>query len=311
MVGILVSFWTMIFIMGLGYTLAKAKITRAGAERALTRIAFAGLLPALLFDTVAKSDPHAVFSASAMANVLSATTLALAYGLLAHFAFHMRGAAVTIGALAASYTNAGNLGVAFLLAITGDAAAAAPIMVFQLCVMVPISFSILERQSGRDVQIWKVFLRSFANPPVLGVLAGIVIALTGVHLPPVVAQPVQVLSDAAVPIMLLAIGISMCGAVMPRPGRDLLPLYVAVAMRCLGGPALTYAFGALLGLSGQALLAVTIAGAFPTANNVFVYAHRFRAATTFARDAVLLTTVFSLVVILGISALYHSGLGVF
>lgn len=311
MASILVSFWTLIFIMGVGYALAKAKITRAGAERALTRIAFAGLLPALLFDTVATSDPHVVFSASAMANVLSASILAIAYALLAHFVFQMRGAAATIGALAASYTNAGNLGVAFLLAITGDAAAAAPIMVFQLCVMVPISFSILERQCGRDVQIWKVFLRSFTNPPVLGVIAGIAVALTGMKLPPVIAQPVQVLSDAAVPIMLLAIGISMCGAVMPRPGRDSVPLYVAVAMRCFAGPLLTYAFGVILGLSGQALLAVTIAGAFPTANNVFVYAHRFHVATVFARDAVLVTTVLSLGVIVGISALYHSGLGVF
>ena len=85
-------------------------------------------MPSLLFNTVAHSDPGEVFSASAATNVLSACLLAALYTIVAKLVFRMRGGEVTIGALCASYTNAGNLGVAFLAAVAGDASAAAPII---------------------------------------------------------------------------------------------------------------------------------------------------------------------------------------
>ena len=92
---------------------------------------------------------------------------------------------------------------------------------------------------------------------------------------------------------------------MPALKRESIPLFLAVTLRCLGGPAITFALGSLFGLTESALLAATVAGAFPTANNVFVYAHRFNTGVTLARDAVLISTFVSLAVILIITALFH------
>ncbi|WP_182049612.1 AEC family transporter [Changpingibacter yushuensis] len=306
MSGILVSFWALIALMGVGYLLARFGVTRPGADKALTSLAFAGLMPALLFQTMANSDPAEVFSQGALANVLGAAILGVVFILIARYVLGMRGGEVTIGALCSCYTNAGNLGVAFLMAVTGDASAAAPIFLFQLCVLVPISFAVLDYQSGRPGMTWmRTLLGPFTNPPVLGVIFGLIVALAGWNLPDVITKPVGMLSDAAIPVVLIAMGISWRGAQVPALKRESIPLFLAVTLRCLGGPAITFALGSLFGLTESALLAATVAGAFPTANNVFVYAHRFNTGVTLARDAVLISTFVSLAVILIITALFH------
>lgn len=303
---VIVAFWSLIAVMIVGYLLARYNVTRPGADKALTKICFAGAMPAMLFNTVAHSDPAEVFSAGAAANVLGAAILALVYALVAHYVFKMRGGEVTIGALCASYTNAGNLGVAFLVAVAGNAAASAPIMVFQLCVMVPVSFAILDRQTGIEGRSWlKTVVAPFLNPPVIGVLLGLLVAISHVEIPALVAAPVDVMADAAVPMILLAMGISWRGSHIPRIGRESAPLFFAVFLRCIAGPALAFGLGTALGMEGSSLMAVTIAGGFPVANNVFTYAHRYNVGIELARDANILSTLASLVITLFIAFLFH------
>ena len=307
MANVLISFWSLIVIMTVGYLLARFSVTRPGADKALTRIVFAGAMPSMLFNTVAYSDPGEVFSAGALANVRNAVIIVVVYAVVARWVFNMRGGEVTIGALCASYTNAGNLGVAFLAAIAGDATAAAPIIIFQLCVMVPISFAILDRQTGKQGRsVWRTIVAPFTAPPVVGVLLGLVVALTGVSVPAFVAAPVDILASAAVPMILIAMGISWRGAHVPRLGRESAPLFFAVFLRCIFGPILALGLGAALGLTGAPLMAVTIAGGFPTANNVFTYAHRYDVGVELARDANIMSTALSLGVTLLIAFLFHA-----
>ncbi len=306
MTGVLLSFWSLIALMGIGYALARYGITRPGADKALSKICFSALVPALLFNAMIQADPREVFSLVALANVLGALILAAIFVIVARAVFGMRGGEVTIGALCASYTNAGNLGIAFLTAIVGDPSQAAPIMLFQLGFMVPVSFAILDRQSGRPGMTWKrTLLGPFTNPPVIAAIVGLVVSLTGWEVPGILSQPIDMLAGAAVPMMLLAMGVSWRGASVPPLNAASLPLFFAIFLRCIGGPVVVYLLGLAFGLSHHGLLVATIAAAFPTANNVFVYAHRYNVGVPFARDAVLLSTVLSLGVATIIAALFH------
>jgi hypothetical protein len=56
-----------------------------------------------------------------------------------------------------------------------------------------------------------------------------------------------------------------------------------------------------LGLSAAEVLTVVLLAALPTAQNVFTYADRYEADVTVARDAVLVTTLASLPVLLLLS----------
>jgi hypothetical protein len=67
-------------------------------------------------------------------------------------------------------------------------------------------------------------------------------------------------------------------------------------------PLVAYLIGAyVVGLSGHALLAVTVIAALPTAQNVFTFAMRYGHGVVLTRDAIFFSTVLSLPVILGIT----------
>ena len=59
----------------------------------------------------------------------------------------------------------------------------------------------------------------------------------------------------------------------------------------------------MVGLDGEALLAVTVLSALPTAQNVFVIATRYDRATLLARDAIFVSTLASVPVIAVVAAL--------
>jgi len=102
--------------------------------------------------------------------------------------------------------------------------------------------------------------------------------------------------------MLLAYGISL--RLGGRPGGNEPPVQVAslVALKLLLQPVVAYLIGAyLVGLEGRDLLAVTVIGALPTAQNVFTFAMRYDRGVLLARDAIFVATLLSVPVIIAIT----------
>ncbi|MGJ9450736.1 AEC family transporter [Actinotignum sp. GS-2025b] len=304
MASVLLNFWVIIAIMLVGYLVARCKIVPPGSDRTLTQLVFYTTLPALMFTTLANSNPASFFGVNGLANIISSVGTGLIYTALAATVLKSRGAELTVGALVACYTNIGNLGVAFLVAITGDPTPAAPILLFQILVMVPVFFSILDNQTGKKTEgLWRTILSRLKNPLLIAVFAGLMVALLKIPIPELISAPLEKMAGANVPIILLAMGMSLRGARLPRFGRESAPLMLGIFCRLVLGPLIAFGAGYLLGARGEALMAIAIIGAFPTANNVFVYAHRYRSGVTMARDAVIITTVGSLLVILLITVI--------
>lgn len=305
MADIALSFWALFTAIMVGFALARTGVVGPGADAGLSRLAFAACIPALMFLTVAGAKPSDVFSAGSAVNIVVAIILFGGYWLIAGRA-GVRGPQRTIGCLLSSYINAGNIGIAYLMVVVGDPTQAAPVVMFQLCLVVPFVFTILDRQTGRTgMSVTKMIVSPFVNPPVLAVFAGLLVSLTGVELPAVVTRPIELIAQPTVPLLLISLGISAANASLPKPSRAQAPMFAAAAARSFGGPLLSWGLGTAVGLTGTELLAVTIVGALPAANNVFVYAHRYGRSVDMARDGVLLSTFISLPVVLLIAALMH------
>ena len=137
----------------------------------------------------------------------------------------MRGstAEATIGALASGYVNAANLGIPVAVLVLGDAATIAPILLLQLLVLTPVTFTVLDTVTRRGnpsrLATLTVPLR---NPLLWGVVAGTAANLGGVNLEHwcggYPAQGLEMFGRIAVPLMMLALGMSLAGA--PRPLRN-------------------------------------------------------------------------------------------
>lgn len=316
-------------VIAVGWALVRTGAVDRRADTVLTRVCFFAATPAFMVTTLAEADLTAVLSAVTAA-CLGAEMIGIVSAWLVHRLVLRTGVAeATIGALASGYVNAANLGIPVLVLVVGDAAPIAPVLLLQLLVLTPATFAILDTVTRRGnpsrLATYTIPLR---NPLVLSVVAGTAINLGGLDLPGVLGghlhELVDLLGRTAVPLMMLALGMSLAASRARPPGEPApatgtsrgladggpgqgrgqrLALGTAVAWKLLVLPALALGLGLALGLRGGALLVPVTTACLPTAQNVFMYASRYGAAKSLARDAVLLTTVGFVPVVLLATAL--------
>jgi len=300
------AFVALVSVAVLGYVVGLTGVLRAQDELVLSRLAFFVATPALLFTTVARADLHSIFSAVLVTNVASLFVVQFVFLVVAALIWRRTRSEATIGVLASSYVNAGNLGVPVAAYVLGDGALVAPIVLFQLLVMAPVAFAVLDgdRQgSGRRVSLRALLTRPLRNPLTVASLLGLLVASLDVQLPALLMRPIDLLAAAAVPVGLIAYGLSLSagtkGSITLR--RDVV---LAVVLKTALQPIAAYAVARwLLDLHGPALIAPTLLAALPTAQNVYVYAVHYRASRTLARSAVLLSTLLSIPVMTAITGI--------
>ena len=292
-------------VIAVGWLLVRTRAVPADADGVLTRVCFFAATPALLVTTLSRADLTAVLSRSTAVAVAAELTAIVSAWCLHRLVLRRPTAEATIGALASGYVNAANLGIPVAVLVLGDAATIAPILLLQLLVLTPATFTVLDAVTRRGnpsrLATLTVPLR---NPLLWGVVAGTAANLGGVDLKEwgggYPAQGLEMLGRVAVPLMMLALGMSLAGA--PRPLRSPEPdasvrgagrrsgLWLAVGWKLAVMPGLAVVVGLATGLSGAQLLTPVVTATLPTAQNVFMYASRYGVGKDLARDAVLLTT---------------------
>ena len=304
--GVLEGFVVIGAVVAVGYLVGRAGVLGPTATTVLSRTAFFVATPALLFVTISHADVGAVFSQNFVVTAVTSTLTCALYvpvGLL-----RRRPAGETaVGAMASGYVNAGNLGLPIATYALGNAAEMAPALIFQLAVLTPFFTTLFDLFSksadGRRPSVLRTVTAPLRNPIAIATGAGLVVSATGLAPPTALLAPIQLISDLAVPGMLLAFGISLCGAARPGTGANGPLLFGVLLLKNVVHPALALLLGLALGLGGHQLLAVVVCAALPTAQNVFGYAVRFELGVTLARDAALVTTIVSVPVLFGVVAL--------
>jgi predicted permease len=140
----------------------------------------------------------------------------------------------------------------------------------------------------------------------VGTLGGLVINLLGWRLPELIVNPIALLGGMAVPAMLVAFGASLRLGPMPvvsGAGETLLISAIKLLVQPLAALLLArFAFR----LDLAATLAVTVMAGLPAAQNVFMFATRYRESVQLARDVVLITTISSIFTLMGWAGLVHT-----
>lgn len=213
-------------VIAVGWLLVRTRAVPADADGVLTRVCFFAATPALLVTTLSRADLTAVLSRSTAVAVAAELTAIVSAWCLHRLVLRRPTAEATIGALASGYVNAANLGIPVAVLVLGDAVTIAPILLLQLLVLTPATFTVLDTVTRRGnpsrLATLTVPLR---NPLLWGVVAGTAANLGGVDLKEwgggYPAQGLEMLGRVAVPLMMLALGMSLAGA--PRPLRNPAP----------------------------------------------------------------------------------------
>ncbi|GGV78226.1 AEC family transporter [Streptomyces massasporeus] len=303
MQGVLSGFAVIAVVIGVGYLIGRRGYLGDGGREVLTKLAFHVASPALLFTTLAQADLSVIFSDRLLVTAMS--TAAAAGVFVAVGAARGWGVGrTTIGALCSSYVNSGNLGIPIAVYVLGDASLVAPVLLFQLVGVTPVALTVLDLASGGEKRpLWQRLLTPLRNPIALGSLAGVAVSASGLTVPGPLMDPLTLIGNMSVPAVLLAFGISLRGSTLPLRGAERAPVLLAVVLKSVVQPLVAYALAAgVFGLRGALLLDVVVTSALPAAQNLFTYASSYRVGEVLAREAILLSTVLAVPVLVVVAA---------
>jgi hypothetical protein len=304
MIQILTGFAVIALAVFVGWIAGRSGLLGPEARPMLARLNFNLLAPFLLFSVLATADVGALFSALLPVSAIAAVAMMLLFGLVSLLLWRRGLARTVVGSLASGYVNGNNFGIPIAVYMLGDAAYAAPIVLLQLLLFAPVALAVLGARVEGRTSVWEIVRSTFTNPIIIGSLAGVLVAVAGIDLPPIVLEPIELIGHAAVPLMLIAYGLSLHGQRLLEPGTGRRDVLLATGLKLIAMPVAAWALGSFVfGLDGIALYAVTVLAALPTAQNVFVFAQRYETAEVVARDTVFLTTIGSVPALLAVAFL--------
>jgi len=305
---VVVGFGIIAVVVTIGFLVGRLGILGPHALDVLTKAAFFVFSPALLFIVLGRADSAQLFS-----NLLPVSTFAVVvtlgvYLLIARLWLKRKVGQLTVGGLAASYVNSNNIGLPLAAYVLGDPALAAPVLLLQLLVMSPLALTILDVTTSGHVSFRRILAQPIKNPLIIASALGLVVSAFNLDLPIIVVEPLDLLGQAAVPTLLFALGLSLASQRV-WDAKDLRSdIAVATVLKLALMPFVAWAAGVFIfGLSGHPLYTVVLLATLPSAQNVFVYAQRYGVAVPLGRDAVVITTVLSLPMMMLVSVLLAPG----
>ncbi|GAA3607966.1 AEC family transporter [Agrococcus terreus] len=302
--GVLIGFAIIGFVIFVGWLLARLGVVNQDGRLVLNKTSFFAASPALLFTVLAEADVRLLFSGVLAVAALGFLGVFVVYAVVARIWFTKDPARIALAGTASGYSNVNNIGLPVAIYVIGDAQFVGPMLLLQLLVLAPLLLASLDIMTAGRASLVGILTQPFRNPMLIGGALGAIVSALDIQVPQPVLAPLEILGGAAVPLMLLAFGISLRGDRPLQPGTGRKEIALAVALKSLVLPAFVFVLARFVfQLDDQLVYACTIMGALPTAQNIYQYALRYDRATVISRDIVLLTTVLSLPVMLVIAAL--------
>jgi len=304
MSGVLVGFAIIGFVILVGYVVGRFEIAGAGAGPALNRLTFFVATPALLFTVLVHADVR-LFASPFLITVLCSVLLGAALFVSVSLIFFRTPVAeTTLGATSATYVNANNIGLPVAIYVLGSAQLIAPVLLLQLLVIAPLTLTILDMSTRGRVSLRSIVTQPVRNPMIIASAVAVLIAALGLTVPEPILAPLEILGGAAIPMVLLAFGMSLHGQRLLKAGTGRKQVAVASVIKVAVMPVIAYLLGRYaFGLVGTELFGVVTVAALPTAQNIYNFSARYNRATVIVRDTVLVTTIASLPALLLIAAL--------
>jgi malate permease and related proteins len=253
----------------------------------VNRVALFAAVPALAFRTLADLELAAA----------EVTRLLAGYGL---FALALAALAWLIGRTwpaparrtlvgTSLLANAANLNLPVVLFAFGEAGFERALVLYVVTSL--LMFSVGPSLVGRARSLRATLHTVMTFPVLWAAVAGLAANAWHVELPQTVTRAVALLADAAIPLVLLTLGLQLART---RRLRPTVRVWTGVALKLLAGPLVAGLAGRLVGLTGLDLAVLVTFGAMPTAVNTAMLAIEFEGDTAQVGDTVVVGTALAL-----------------
>ncbi|MGB8648999.1 MAG: AEC family transporter [Anaerolineae bacterium] len=274
-----------LLVAAAGYLLRRTGLVTD--SRPLARLSLYILSPALVLNSIARSklsdsDVVSIIAiALLVAGVMGGLSLLLArvlrYDRLLTAAF----------LLSIMFVNAGNIGLPFNQFAYGQEGLSRAAVFFVANSVLSHVLAIFIASRGRKE--WKDSLTAvFKMPLIYASIIGLVLNRTGWALPEALSRAVDLTSSAAVPVMLVMLGLELARV---RLTESLRPVLLATGVKLIVTPVVALGLAALIGLAGLTRSVSVLEASMPTAVTVSLIAVEFDARPDFVTSVILLSTL--------------------
>jgi predicted permease len=276
-----------LLVAGSGYFAGKWLNVQA---RSISRVVFYLFSPCLLFDLLVTSQFEGGdmmrMVGFTLASILAIAAITWVLGRLLHLERKMMAAVL----LCTLTINAGNYGLSLNLFAFGEEALAHASLFFVTTAVVTYTLGAAVASMGKASLADS--LRDLLKIPVVYVIPlALIFMYLNWKLPLPLSRSVALLGDAAIPGMLLVLGLQL--EKIDQRIWDVRALTLATGMRLLGGLGFGLLLAPVFGLGGMAYNAGVLESAMPTAVLATILATEYDAEPAFVTTAVFTTTLLS------------------
>ena len=287
LLSILVSDILPIFAIALIGFLLERRV--AGSVRTLSAITFNALSPCLVFNQLVTSRlSGSEVGKMALYCVMLTAGMGIA-GWLSSMMLGLERKALSSFLLVVLFSNSGNYALPLILfAFGSEALAHASVYFVTSAILVYTVGVFIAARGGQD--LGGAAKRLLRVPALYALAAAGILSLLHVTAPRALMRPVGMLSDAALPMMLLILGMQLKRAVVPHRPRV---VGTAVALSLIVSPLIGFGLTLLLGFSGAARASAITLASMPAAVVTTVLALEFDLDSSFVTSTVFVSTLLS------------------
>lgn len=275
-------------IAGLGRLLAHWRTIEVPSLSAVVLYLFG---PALVFDSLAETElsPELALRIAAVfvAGWLTMVLVGAAWSKARRHDRSMRAGFV----LAMSSPNGGNMGLPVAALAFGDLGLQVAVVNFVIGAVFANSAGIAIASSAGGVSR-SILTAPLRYPYVYAAGFGLLVNAGNVDLPVAITSSVDTLAGAAIPVMLVVLGVQLRS---PATSADLSDLLAVVGGRLAAAPVVTWTVATVVGLDGVERGTLTVLAGMPVAVITTLLAAEFRARADFVTRTVIVTTLLSMV----------------
>lgn len=273
-------------IAGVGFLLARF----AGVQvQTVSRLTFHALAPAFVFNTLVNSTAESSQVGRMTLFYVLVAVSAAAMARLVAIPLRLDRRALSAFMLVIVCSNSGNYGLPVTLLAFGREALTFASVYFVASSIFSYTGGVLLAASGRR-SLRDAIVGIARVPAVYGAIAAISTLSLGLHVPAAAMTPITLLSEAAMPMMILVLGMQLERASWPeRPGVVTVAVLVSLVLTPLAALGIAH----VIGLQGAALQAGVLQTSMPTAVITTILAVEFDVVPDFVTSVVFVSTLLS------------------
>jgi len=293
MSGFLVALMPVIAIATLGHVLSIRRWIPAESWRAIERLSFLILLPALVVRTLANAPFETAPWKLATALILAQFAMA-GVGWLARYLPGMQRPA--IGSIIQSNVRWNTMiGLSIGGLLYGEEGLA--LVAIAAAVMIPTAnvlsvYALVSHADQPHGPVPRPIVALVKNPIVIACVVGLALAGTNIGLPDLLDDCLKILGDAAVALGLLSAGAGVDLSALKRAGPR---TFTWATVRLVGLPLFAIGFSLVLGLTGVPLLIAVICAATPTATSSYILAKELGGDAPLAANLLAVETLLAMI----------------